>query len=361
MTSTNAETSALFERASSLVEDQLHPGAAEVDKAGFFPGSNLAAIGQLGLFGMVAPISLGGVGLSAAEARAMLRLLSSGCGATTFAFAQHHGATGAAAATENGELRDLWLSRLLSDTLAGTAFAHVRRLGEPVLRATPANDGWVLSGSAPWVTSWGSAEVMSVAAKTDDGRLVWVLLPAEEAAGLEVEKRFDLMVFQATQTVALRFDSLRVESSQVLSVVDFGRWAVRDRALSARPSPLCLGIGDRALAELSMVAPDTAASMEPWWSGQLVAAEDQCQLVDDAIVANAVDDALVATTAAARSAALLAVQRLTTTLLAASGGSAIERGHTAQRLSREALFYVIQAQSPDGKAATIDALVPGQS
>lgn len=361
MTSTTTEISALFERASILVDGQLRPGAAEVDRAGIFPGNNLAAIAELGLFGMVAPRSLGGVGLSAAEARAMLRLLSSGCGATTFAFAQHHGATGAVAATENNELSDRWLPKLLSDTLAGTAFAHVRRPGEPVLRAMSCEDGWVLSGSAPWVTSWGSAEVMSVAAKTDDGRLVWALLPAKEAAGLDVEKRFDLMVFQATQTVALCFDSFRVESRQVLSVVDFEGWAVRDRALCARPSPLCLGIGDRALAELSMVAPETAASMTSWWTGQLVAAEQQCQQVDDAIVAKAVDDALVATTAVARSTALLAVQRLTTTLLAASGGSAIEGSHTAQRLSREALFYVIQAQSPDGKAATIGALVPDQS
>ncbi len=353
-----SDRSALFDQLTHLVEQQLLPGASDVDRSGAFPAANIASLGQLGLFAMVAPESAGGLGLSPAEGRTTLRLLSSGCGATTFAFAQHHGATGAVAATKNDDLRQQWLPRLLTDTLAGTAFAHVRRPGPPVLAAVAEGDGWVLSGIAPWVTSWGHAEVMTVAAKTADGQLVWALLPAVEAPGLLVDKWFDLMVFQATQTVALRFDSLRVEPEQVLSVADFDRWAVRDRALSARPSPLCLGIGDRAIAELDLVAPDTAAAMKPWWIEQHGAAEAQCQRVDQAIADKAVDDDLVAVTARARTSALLAVQQLTTTQLAASGGAAIESGHTAQRLSREALFYVIQAQSPDGKAATLKGLTP---
>jgi len=355
---TRPETSVLFDRLVEVVASQLVPGAAGVDRSGVFPKANIDALAELGLFGMVVPEHLGGLGLTSTEARAALRLVSSGCGATAFAFAQHHGATGAVAATRNSGLNATWLPRLLADTLAGTAFAHVRRPGKAVLSAVADGEAWVLRGTAPWVTSWGQAEVMTVAATTDDGQLVWALLPAVESPGIGVDKRFDLMVFQATQTVALRFDALRVEPEQVLSVSDFGRWAIRDRALSARPSPLCLGIGDRAIAELERVAPDLAASMEPWWTEQLRVAELQCVRVDEAIAGQAIDDELVVATAASRTAALLAVQRLTTALLAASGGAAIEHGHVAQRLGREALFYVIQGQSPDGKAATLDGLNP---
>lgn len=353
--------SALFDQLTELVEGEVLPGAVDVDRSGAFPAANIAALAELGLFGMVVPTSLGGLGLTAAEARAALRLLSSGCGATAFAFAQHHGATGAVAATRNDTISEHWLPKLLTTTLAGTAFAHVRRPGRPVLRAVADEEGWVLSGTAPWVTSWGHAEVMTVAATTDDGQLVWALLPARETPGLHVDKVFGLMVFNATNTVALRFESLRIEPEQVLSVIDFGRWAARDRALSARPSPLCLGIGDRALAELRVAAPVVAASLDPWWTEHVNAAEAQCVRVDQAIAdrtieASAANDALVEQTAAARTSALLAVQRLTTTLLAASGGGAIEDSHIAQRLSREALFFVIQAQSPDGKAATLGRL-----
>lgn len=341
-----------------LVEDQLLPGAAEVDRSGVFPSENITALAELGLFGMVVPTGAGGLGSTAAVGRATLQLISSGCGATAFAFAQHHGATAAVASTRNDELRNEWLPQLSVDTLAGTAFAHVRRPGAPVLEAIRDGDGWLLSGVAPWVTSWGHAEVMTVAARTDEGQLVWVLLPAVEGPGLAVEKRFDLMVFQATETVALRFNDLRVGPEQVLSVVDFDRWASRDRALSARPSPLCLGVGDRAIAELRAVSPETAMTLAPWWTEQSQAAEEASRRVDEAIANKAVDERLVLITAATRAATLLAIQQLTTALLAATGGSAIESGRTAQRLSREALFYVIQGQSPDGKRATIDALRP---
>lgn len=341
-----------------LVEQTLVPGAMAVDQGSRFPSVNIAALAELGLFGMVVREADGGLGLSAAATRQILRSISSGCGATAFAFAQHHGATAAVATTKNAELRARWLPLLVSNTLAGTAFAHVRRPGTPVLRAVEDQDGWSLTGTAPWVTSWGHAEMMSVAASTDDGRLVWAFIPASEAPGLVVDKHFDLMVFQATNTVALRFDGRRVAASDVLSVIDAGPWAQRDRALAARPSPLCLGIGDRALRELRSVSPDLATSLESWWIGQAEAAEAQCRRVDEAIGAGAIDEALVAETAAARATALLSVQQLTTTLLAASGGSGIESDRTAQRLSREALFYVIQAQSPDGKQATIAALAP---
>lgn len=355
MTGQAHRTDVLFAEVERTVEATLLPNAAAVDQSQQFPSGNVDAIAKLGLFGMVVPAEVGGLGLMPSEVRRLLRLLSSGCGATAFAFAQHHGATGAVAATTNTDRRDEWLPRLVDSTLAGTAFAHVRRRGEPVLRAEPDGEGWRLSGNAPWMTSWGHAEVMTVAASTDDDRLVWALLEAKDQPGLMVRKVFELMVFQATQTVALSFDSLRVEPDQVLSVVDVDAWARRDRLLSARPSPLCLGIGDRALAEMLLVDQTAAARVEPWWLEVGAAAESQCRIVDAAIAAREIDEALVAETAALRAATLLATQRLTTMLLAVAGGSAIERSHTAQRLAREALFYVIQAQSPDGKAATLAA------
>lgn len=351
----------LFDRVRLVVAEQLFPQAMATDQNSTFPGDNIRALASSGLFGMVVPTDSGGLGLTPSQGRAMLRLISSGCGATAFAFAQHHGATAAVAGTKNAYLRDQWLHRLVDHTLAGTAFAHVRRPGDPVLRAVADGDRWILDGAAPWVTSWGHAEVMTVAAKTDEGQLVWALLPAKEAPGLSVSKAFDLMVFQATQTVALAFDSVAVAPEAVLNVVGFDAWAQRDRALAARPSPLCIGIGDRALDELRSVAPAAAADIEPWWRDECDAAEAQARAVDEAIAAKAVDDALVSATAAARSRTLLAVQRLTTMLLSASGGSAVEVDRTAQRLAREALFYVIQAQSPDGKRATLEALNPARS
>ena len=360
----NGSEAALLASVDRLVEEQLWPRSAEVDLGSALPIEHFDAIAGLGLYGMVVPTTDGGLGLSPPTVRAVLRALASGCGVTAFAFAQHHGTIGAVAGTDNVALRQRWLDGLAKDRLAGIAYAHVRRRGTPVLSAEPDGDGWLLHGAAPWVTSWGLAEVMGVAANTADGRLLWSLVPAAEGAGLTVSKSFDLMAYRATQTVALTFDRVRVPADAVLSVVDFADWNLRDRLLAARPNPLCIGVGDRALAELTVVAPDTAAEFASWWVEVADRAEAQCRLVDRATSSRDAlgpDEVSVEAMAATRAETVLAAQRLTTALLSAVGGRAMEAGHPAQRLAREVLFYVIQAQSGDGRDELLKQVAPNHA
>ncbi len=359
-------------RLDELVDHVLLPAAESTDQGDHLPASHFLALAELGLYGMVVGQDAGGLGISPAEVRRVLRRIGSGCGATAFAFAQHHGTLGAVAASANEPLRRRWLPALTDDVLAGIAYAHVRRPGRPVLRAAPAvappggaGDGgqadgpdrggtddpsaWVLDGEAPWVTSWGLAEVLGVAAITDDDRLVWALVPARESAGLSLVKRFELSVFGATATVALAFDRYLVEPDSVISVLDRGPWSVGDRLRAARPNPLCLGIGDRALDLIGRADRDRAADLAPGWAEVDRRAAEQAEAVDAGV-------ADLATVAAARAETVLATQRLTAALLAVVGGRAIERSHPAQRLHREAGFYVVQAQNEAGRGALLDAV-----
>ena len=342
-----------FERDLAEMVGVLLAAAEDTDRADALPRSHFRALSELGLYGMVVRRDDGGLGLAPSEIRRVLRRIGSGCGATAFAFAQHHGTTGAVAATDNLGLRNRWLPRLVGGSLAGIAYAHVRRPGPPVLRAEPdpsGGGGWILDGEAPWVTSWGLAEVLGVAARSADGRLVWSLVPAEEGDGLSVAKRFELSVLGATATVALRFDRYRVGPDHLIDHTDFAAWADHDRHLAARPNPLCLGIGDRAIALLAEVAPERAAELAPAWEDLGRRAEEQAAAVDR----RQADEAVVA---AARAETVLATQQLTAALLAAVGGGGMERGHPAQRLHREAGFYVVQAQNAAGRKALLDEVV----
>ncbi len=332
-----------------LADEVLFPAAAEVDGGTELSATNFAGLAELGLYGLVAARSVGGLGCPPAVVRAVLRRLASGCGATAFAFAQHHGTLGAVCSTDNQELQQRWQPALVKNDLAGIGYAHVRRGGPPVLSAAPVGDGWVFNGSAPWVTSWGFASAFGIAAKSPDGDLVWALIPGHEVEGLQAGSRFDLMVFGATQTVPLHFENYRVGVEDVLSVADGEAWTARDRFLAARPSPLAAGIGDRALVLLAEKEPGMAQELEPWWNAVADDAEAQSVQVDEGTA----DIELVA---AARAELLSAVQRLTTAVVAACGGSAMEQRHPAQRLAREALFYVVQAQSADGRAASLRLL-----
>lgn len=333
-----------------LVEDRLYPSAGETDGAAELPIGHFRALADLGLHGMVVPVEDGGLGLSPPQFRGVLRRLGSGCAATAFAFAQHHGTIGAVAASPNRELRDRWLRPLADDVLAGIAYAHVRRSGPPVLRAEPVDGGaWILDGRAPWVTSWGLADVLGVAAVGDDGRMIWALVPAREGPSLRVARRFDLAVLGATATVALEFDRYRVEPDHLIEALDFGRWSARDRFLAARPNPLCLGVGDRALGLLTDTDPEAGAALAPGWHELAERAEAQSVAVDE-------HRADLATVAWTRAETVVAAQQLATALQAASGGRAIERSHPAQRLAREAGFFVVQAQNDEGRRAMLSRL-----
>jgi alkylation response protein AidB-like acyl-CoA dehydrogenase len=352
----DGELDGLLER---LVEDRLVTEAEATDRADHLPPAHFEALAGLGLYGMVVPAADGGLALRPTQVRAVLRRVGSGCGATAFAFAQHHGTTATVVTSPNAGLRDAWLGGLAgrgpSPTLAGIAYAHVRRPGQPVLTAKPAGAGdeaWLLDGQAPWVTSWGLADVFGVAARTGDGRLVWALVPGREAPGLRMAKRFDLAVLGATATVALAFDGYRVEPDHLVDVVDFDAWAEHDRHLAARPNPLCLGVGDRALRLLADADPDRAARLTPAWDDLGRRAEEQARAVDER-------RADLRSVARLRAETVLATQRLTTGLLAAVGGRGMERGHPAQRLHREAGFYVVQAQNEAGREAMLDGIEVG--
>ncbi|MGF1597493.1 MAG: acyl-CoA dehydrogenase family protein [Acidimicrobiales bacterium] len=335
----------------AMADGVLWPAAHDVDGADAIPRSHLDALADLGLFSMVVPADAGGMGLTPPEVRAVLRRLGGGCGTTAFAFAQHQGAVAALATTDNGELRRRWLGPLCDRTLAGTAFAHVRRSGPPAVRAERRAGGWRFHGEAPWATSWGLAEVFTVAAQSDDGSLVWALVPGHEQLGLAAGDPMELVVFDAAVTVRLRFDGYEVSDDAVLAVDDLDRWRRRDRRAAARPNPLAVGVGDRALAELALVEPAVADAAGAGWTEAVADAEAAALAVDG-------DSDDVAAIAGVRTRTVLAVQRLTTALLAASGGRGAARGHPAQLLARQALFYVVQAQNADGRAATLEAVVP---
>jgi len=342
--------SELLERVADVANAVLWPAAQEVDRAPAIPRSHFDALADLGLFGQAAPPELGGLGLAPPDTRRMLRLIGSGCAATGFAFAQHQGLVGALVRTANAGLRERWLAPLCRRTLAGIAFAHVRRSGPPVLRAAPLDGGaWLIEGEAPWVTSWGLAEVFLVAAAAPHDRLVWFVVPGAEVPGLVASEPLALAVLSATATVRLRFDGYRVPAAEVVEIVDRGPWSVSDRRAAARPNPLCLGVGDRALAQLAGAEPAAAETLRPWWEEVSARAEGAALLVDR-------QQGEPAELAAARAESITGVQRLTTALLAAVGGGGALLTHPAQRLAREALFYVVQAQNADGRRATLESL-----
>jgi alkylation response protein AidB-like acyl-CoA dehydrogenase len=320
----------VVEQVAEVAEELLFPTAQDTDQARRLPEGHLRALAAAGAFGVLSSCS-------PAERRDVHRFLGGACGATYFVWAQHEGPGRLLTTSENEGLRAAWLDRLLAgEVVGGTAFAHLRRPGPPLVRAEPERDGWRLEGEAPWASSWGMAGVYSVAAVTPTGSILWVLLPAER---LTPTRPLQLAVMQATATVRLRFDRTEVGADDVMLEMDRSVWDGLDASVGNRGNPAVQGLARRALDLL-------AATGE---AGAGVAAALRPSL--ERVIAGNAGDLDVRAMAAARAEAIDLAQRCTLALLTAVGGRGVELTHPAQRLVREAAFYAVQGQTADGRTA----------
>jgi alkylation response protein AidB-like acyl-CoA dehydrogenase len=313
-------------------------------------GDGLRALADAGLFGLAGPASHGGLDLGPTEARRTIAAVGSGCGATFFVWVQHHGVMRTLRTSSNDELVEQFLAPMCSgDVLAGVAFAHLRRPRAPAIRAERTGDGgWQLDGHAPWATSWGVADWFAVAAASDDGDIVWVRVPGHEVPGLAATP-LALSVFATTGTVALTFERYEVATADVISVGDLGTWRRTDRRHAALGQPAVLGVAERAATLLAERRDTDAVDAAGRLHDELAALWTR----DDQLVGAGES---VESMSEHRAACLDLARRSTTALLASVGGSGMDLAHPAQRLAREADFYVIQAQTADGRAATLRSI-----
>lgn len=346
--------------ARTLADTVLAPAAERVDRDATIPTTHFAALASAGLFGILGPLSAGGSDLSHHEARRVIATIAGGCGATFFVWVQHHGVVRTLRRSPNADLRSSFLTQLCTgQVIAGVAFAHARRIGPAAVRATRIAGGWQFDGFAPWTTSWGIAQQFVIVGESDGGELVWVMIDGNKASGI-TPHHLELPVLAATGTVALEFDRFVATDAEVMTIVDATEWRATDRLSSSIGQTAALGVAERAVSILrSPTEHGVANDLDVGDACAALLVELTDRWADDdrfvSEISEPIDDRETWIRRASRHRArCLEVSRsATTVLLAASGGSGLNLSHPAQRLAREALFYVIQAQTADGRSATI--------
>ncbi len=341
------------ERAQRIADELIRPRAEEVDRT-VVPRSHLDAWAAEGLLGLAGPRAYGGAQAPAPVVREVMEILAGACGATWFVAVQHALPLLSLAACDNEDLKDRRLRALCTgDLLAGVAFAHLRRPGQPVVRATRVDGGWRFDGHVGWMTSWGICDVVLLAGRTDDDRVVFVLVDAVDGKGVTSSEPLQLMAMQATRTVTLDLDGLHVPDADVVQVLDAASWLELDAQRSANPTPHSFGLQRECVRRLA----DTASRRDDGTAAALAHALGQegerlrkvaYTLLDDVPPEELLEDRL-----AVRASSLELVVRTATALVAATGGSAMALDAAPQRLAREAVFHLVQAQTAPVREATL--------
>lgn len=335
---------AALDVAAELSDSVFFPAALEVDRAEAVPVSHLDALAVAGFYGLVGPLEYGGLGLRPDESLAVIERLAAGCLTTTFVWLQHH-ASIRAVSLAGGAVAEDWLRPLCTgERRAGVAFAGLRRPGPPLITAERTEEGWALTGVAPWVTGWSRIGVMLVGARvpTMPGvPVLWLLVDAIESDRVSVE-RLRLEAVNASVTVSTTFDRAQVGDDRVVGIEPYASWQERDAAGLRTNGSLSLGL---ALRSAGLLGGSAGRAIET------LVAERRHEL----------DTVDLRHLPRARAAAAELALAAASSLVIETGGRAVLLESIAQLLARQAIFLLVFGQTPAIKSEQLRLRATGWS
>ncbi len=218
----NADQRAFIELASQFAEAELAPHAAEWDAEQIFPVETLRKAGELGLCGLYASESIGGLGLPRLDCAMVFEALSRGCTSTTAYISIHNMATwmvGQYASAEVGGALGPALcsgqqlaSYCLTEPGAGSDAAS--------LRTSAVRDGDVyrLTGSKIFISGAGSTDLLIVMARTgvDGPRGISAFAVDANSVGISFGRKEIKMGWNSQPTRQVNFDQVEVPAERLL-------------------------------------------------------------------------------------------------------------------------------------------------
>jgi short/branched chain acyl-CoA dehydrogenase len=262
-----------------FAEAEVAPHIADWDRDHHFPVELIGKMGDLGLFGLIAPEQYGGSGgdfTSLCVAIEELGRVDQSIGITLEAgvgLGINPILTFGSEAQKERFLPDLVAGRTLAafgltEPEAGSDAGATRTRAELV-------DGeWVINGAKAFITNSGTAvtSVVSVTARTGPDEISTLLVPSG-TPGLTVSPAYDKLGWRSSDTHGLTFDDCRVPEAnllgargrgfkQFLAILDDGRIAI---------SALAVGLAQACLSESLRYAKTRSTFGAPIGSRQAVA------------------------------------------------------------------------------------------
>lgn len=304
----------------------------------------LDAAAVAGVLGATAP------GPHAPDAAATFTLRAAAArasGAFAFLLTQHWSALGFAAHGGSAP----WVERLTTGAArSGISYAHLRRPGSPLVRATQTAAGLRLQGTAPWMTGWGLFDHCVTAGRLPDGRIVTAIHRLDRP-GVRPGEPFEMATFGATNTVRLDLD-IEVPAEDVLFDEDADWLARRDAAGAARGAAFIQGTAEAALRLVAAAHEAGRSVPDPTRHTLATAVARSRSRLLGALDGDPVEGL------AARADAIALAGRVAHAAVLAWAGQANLADHAAQRVYREVLAYSVLALTPAVRTAALSALTP---
>jgi alkylation response protein AidB-like acyl-CoA dehydrogenase len=213
----------------------------------------------------------------------------------------------------------------------------------------------MLDGLVPWVTAGDQADYIITGGTLDDGQQILAAV-ARRASGVEVLPAQRLLALNASQTGAVRLHQVQVPARHLVAGPTPQVMKQGGGAGSLSTSALAAGVAQAAIDLLKSEAKSRPDLQDIVDSLSLDSESLEAELLTSAAApANELPDCL--SPDALRKRANTLVLHATQAALAASKGAGFVAGHPAERLCREALFFLVWSCPQPVLNATLRELV----
>ncbi len=313
-------------------------------------------LGKPGWLGLKISQAWGGRALSEPEFQQVQELIAQYSGALAFLQAQHQSAGGLLSRSANQDLQQAYLPGMVTGAIAvGIAFSHLRR-PVPLVKALPVTDGYVLTGTLPWITGYGLFQTFIGAAVLPDGRALYGMLPFTPQTAADGAIHFSspmaLAAMTSTQTVTADLQDWFLPRSQVVEIRPAEAIQLSDRQNVLQHSFYALGC---ARAGVNLIQTIGQARSQPYidQAHAVLAAELQdCRTQIYHAAQRPFAERLQL-----RAWAIALAVRCAHVAVTLAAGLANTLDHPAQRIYREAMVFTITGQTADVMAATVHRLI----
>jgi alkylation response protein AidB-like acyl-CoA dehydrogenase len=213
------EQNMLRDMVREFVNEEVKPIAGEIDENEEIPQDLVNKIGELGLMGTVFPEEYGGGGFGEVGYCIAQEEMARGCLSTATMIGAHMSiGTNAIFLGGTEELKQKYLPKLcsgeylgafgLTEATAGSDSFNVRT------RAEKDGDDWILNGEKLWITNGGTADVVSVFARTERGVTAFAVETSWE--GYQAGPKEKKMGIRGSATNAITFNNVRVPGENLI-------------------------------------------------------------------------------------------------------------------------------------------------
>lgn len=233
-----------------VVAHEVAPRAAELDRTHAFAHESVKALAAANLCGLIFPEHLGGTGDTNVAYAVAIEEVTAGCAATSLVLMTQMHAAYPILLAGNEELQRRYIPDLLSAARYGSLGITEPDAGSDVssiaTTATPAADGWRISGQKTFITTGDKAGVIICFASLDrskgrDGVTAFVV--DGDWPGVSSGQPFQKMGMHGSSTAEVFFDGVEVPRGNLLGQEGGGWDVVMSSVVKSRISAAAQGVG----------------------------------------------------------------------------------------------------------------------